>query len=267
MDRQSFDAARRTQRPPTGMDVVTTLRHFAIITFCVDPDRLQSLVHPRFEPVRIRHHQREWALVSVVPFEDRDFRFSRCPWPKWRFGQTNYRLYVVDTETGEQVAWFFGTSLDSVTVAVPRRVWQLPWHRARIQFDCEWDPHAQRYARYQMHTTRSWADASLTIEDTGEPPQSLVGFDDLETGLVVLTHPLVGYYYRRDGRLGSYSIWHDQLCTSCGELSQGTFQLLADLDLVPIGDTTSVHSVLLQHETEFTIYLPPQPVSSPGARS
>jgi transposase InsO family protein len=65
------------------------------------------------------------ALVSVVPFLDQDFHFVRCPWPKSRFGQTNYRAYVIDGKTGEHVVWFFGTSLASFLVVVPRVAWKF----------------------------------------------------------------------------------------------------------------------------------------------
>jgi hypothetical protein len=34
------------------------------------------------------------------------------------------------------------------------------------------------------------------------------GFPDLETAMVVLTHPLTGHYRRRDGALGSDAVWH-----------------------------------------------------------
>jgi len=247
-----------TRRPPSGLDVETTLAHFAVITYMVEPDALRAHVHRRFELDCITGPDgRQKGLVSVVPFMDQDFRFVRCPWPKWRFGQTNYRAYVTDTETGEHVAWFFGTVLDSVTVNVPRYAWKLPWHAARIRFDTEYDRQLERYTKYRMVTQSKWAPAELELTDTGTPPEDLLGFDDLESGLVLLTHPLHGYFYRRDGKLGSYSIWHDKLQTTVGQLSKASFPLLEQLGLVNDGDTANIHSVLMQVETEFVIYLPP----------
>ena len=35
---------------------------------------------------------------------------------------------------GERAVWFFGTSLDSFWVGVPRSLWNLPWHPARMRF-------------------------------------------------------------------------------------------------------------------------------------
>ncbi len=249
------------KQPPKGIDVETGLLNFAIVTFMVEPSVLRPHVHPRFElDTVVLPDGREKALVSVVPFVDSDFHFVRFPWLKWRFGQTNYRAYVRDTQSGEHVVWFFGTVLDSWTNVVPRFLWQLPWHRARIGFDCAYDEEAGRFTRYQMSAESEWASAELSLADTGQPPQALPGFDSLETGLRVLTHPMHGYYYRRDDKLGGYSIWHDWLQTTVGQVELARFPLLARLGLVAEGDVNQVHSVLLQHRTDFTIYLPPHHV-------
>ena len=40
-------------------------------------------------------------------------------------------------------------------------------------------------------------------------------------------------------------------------MTKARYPLLADIGLVPIGDIRNVHSVLLQREVPFTIYLPP----------
>ena len=262
MEPLTFSNELLSRRPPRGIDVDTTLSHFAIITILVEPEIARRHLHARFELDLIEINGQEWALVSVVPFVDQDFRFTRIPWLKWRFGQTNYRMYAKDTETGEHIAWFFGTSLNSWTVSVPRFLWKLPWHRARIEFDCVFDNSLQRYTTYRMQTTNSWADVEVDLTDTGEPPTELTGFDDLESGLVLLTHPRKGYFYRRDGHLGSYSIWHDRLQTTVGSVQSARFDLLTELGLVEPGEALHVHSVLMQYQTEFTIYLPPHRVES-----
>src|SRR5256885_14608386 len=93
-----------------GLSVETTFQHFVIVTYWVDPSNLRKHLHARFEPVCLAVNGRSrQALVSVVTFLDRDFRFAVCPWFKGSFGQTNYRAYVKDTQTGEHAAWFFGT--------------------------------------------------------------------------------------------------------------------------------------------------------------
>lgn len=240
------------------MAVETTLLHFAIVTFTIDPERLQPHLHARFEPDCIVDADGvSRALVSAVTFLDRDFRFVAMPWVRGRFGQTNYRAYVRDRQTGEHVVWFFGTCLDSWSVLVPRHAWQLPWHRAHMRFDCAPDTAAGAYSRYRVDTASAWAPAHLELEDTGQPPAALAGFPSLESGLVLLTHPLRGYFTRRDGHLGSYAIWHPRLEPTVGVVKVAHYPLLQTLGLAGEGDTARVHSVLLQQSIDFTIYLPP----------
>jgi Uncharacterized conserved protein (COG2071) len=250
------------RRPPHRLDVTTTLRDFAIVTYAVPPERLAPHVAPTFTPELIDTADGARALVSVVPFRDTAFRLAGCPSPGLGFGQTNYRAYVRDSTTGARAAWFFGTALDSPTVAVPRHMWSLPWHRTRIRFSCAYDSASFRYSAYSMRADGRWGSAALDLEDSGEPLSHVAGFPDVETALVVLTHPLVGVYHRRDGGLGSYAVWHARLTPTTGRCRAARFDVLDALGLVPFSDQLSPHSVLLQAVTDFTIYLPPHRLAS-----
>ncbi len=242
-----------------GLDVVSLLEHFAIITYAIPPERLRPHVHPRFDLELIHAEDGSpRALVSVVPFEDRDFRFVRCPWPRFHMGQTNYRAYVIDRETGEHCVWFWGTTLGSWTVSVPHYLWRLPWHGGRVAFDCQYDEAAGRYARYRMATRSDWAPVKLELEDTGELLDELPGFTDLEHGRMILTHPSKGAFYRRDGKLGTYNVWHDPLDLTTGRLLRAEFGLFDRLGVVPFAEQLTPHSVLIQRVTEFAIGLPPK---------
>lgn len=263
MERTTFTSAMLERRPPRGIDVTTTLRDFAIVTYAIPPQRLLPHLAPRFTPELIDIPGGKRALISVVPFRDTAFRLAGFPLPGIGFGQTNYRAYVRERPTGSRAAWFFGTALDSATVAVPRHVWQLPWHRARIRFDCTFDPTAGRYTTYSMRTDGAWGAAALEIDDSGLPLLDLAGFPDLETALVVLTHPLSGVYHRRDGKLGAYDVWHDRLTPTVGHCRSARFDALDTLGLVPFAEQSAPHSVLLQSSTEFTIYLPPRTLTNP----
>lgn len=259
MEPLRYTAEMLTRPPLSGIDVVSGLEHFAIITYAVPPGRLRPHVDDRFELDCIAGSDGEPnALVSMVPFLDSDFHFARVPWPKFEFGQTNYRAYVIDRETGKRLVWFFGTTLASWTVNVPRHLWKLPWHPARTRFSCIYDDAAGRYLRYRMATRSKWAPVRLELEDSGTRPTAPEGFPDLETAAVTLTHPLDGAFYRRDGALGSYRIWHDRLQLTAGRVVQAQIGLFDDLGLVPFAEQTAPYSVLIQHRTEFTIYLPPR---------
>lgn len=261
--------SERLSRPPSNRWCAeTTLLHFAIVTYAVDPESLRRHLHPRFAPDLLEHGPTAGnAVVSAVTFLDRDFRFAGLPWVRASFGQTNYRAYVIDRDTGEHVVWFFGTCVDSLTVAIPRYGWKLPWHHARFTFECDHDAQTNRYRSFAVHTASRWAPATIALEDSGHPPRQLDGFDDLECGLVFLTHPLRGYFYRRDRALGSYAIWHDRLQPTEGRVMNARYPLFDTLGLVPLGDTRSIHSVLIQPSVDFTIYLPPSRVSTGDSRA
>src|SRR5262249_41449305 len=114
--------------------------------------------------------------------------------------------------------------------------------------------------KFTVRTESVWAPAQLEITDSGNPPQRLSGFSNLESALVVLTHPMHGYFFRRDGKLGTYRIWHDRASVTLGGIQQARYPLLAKLGLVQEGDHGRLHSVLIQPSIDFTIYLPPSRV-------
>ncbi|HEY5971589.1 MAG TPA: DUF2071 domain-containing protein [Pseudoxanthomonas sp.] len=242
---------------PSGIDVLCKLQHFAIITYAFDPRRFSSAMPSRFKLDTILIDGKEKALVSVVPFVDIDFTSAVFPFPKFRMGQTNYRIYIVDTLTNEKCVWFLGTTLDSWTVSVPHYLWNLPWYSGKVRFDCELDE-ANKYVKYVMETQARWAPARVELVSDDSSELNLSGFPDTETGLVYLTHPLRGYYHRRDGQLGTYHVWHKQLQVTQAKLLAADFGLLDRLGLVTLPEQQIPHSVLLEPINEFTIYLPPR---------
>lgn len=250
------------ERPKvTGIDAVCRLQHFAIITYAVDPDRFSGLIPGRFKLDEVKIEGRSKALISVVPFADVDFTSAVFPFPRFRMGQTNYRVYIVDTATGERCVWFLGTTLDSWTVVIPRHIWKLPWHPGKVTFDCTYDTQARRYKRYCMRTEAEWAPAVVELSQDTDLSMCLPGFRDTENGLVYLTHPLAGFYHRRDGRVGTYRVWHQQLMVQPARLIEAKFGLLSRTGLVSEEEQQAPHSVLVQPIVEFTIYLPPKIVA------
>lgn len=244
---------------PKGVDVLCKLQHFAIITYAFDPARFAGVMPPRFKLDTVLLDGVERALISVVPFIDVDFTSAVYPFPKFRMGQTNYRIYIIDTSTGEKCVWFIGTTLDSWTRIVPYGLWNLPWYSGRVRFDCQQDG-SGAYLRYAMETRSRWAPASVELIGGRGGELSLPGFPDAETGLVYLTHPLRGFYHRRDGKLGTYHVWHEQLAVTQGSLVSANFGLLDRLGLVSVAEQQHPHSVLIEPVNEFTIYLPPKVV-------
>lgn len=243
---------------PSGIDVTCHLQHFAIITYAIDPERFKQLIPERFDLDTVLIDGQEKALLSVVPFVDVDFTSAVYPFPKFCMGQTNYRVYIIDKQTGERCVWFLGTTLDSWTLLVPRYLWQLPWHSGKVSFDCKFDSLNQCYTKYEMETQADWAPAHVELSQGVNESFNFAGFSNEETALVYLTHPLRGFYHRRDGQLGSYNVWHKQLDVKPARLKHAYFGLLSRMGLVSDADQQTPHSVLIEPINTFTIYLPPK---------
>lgn len=214
----------------------------------------------RFQLDTIQVDGSERALMSVVPFIDVDFTSAVFPFPKFCMGQTNYRVYIVDKETNEKCVWFIGTTLDSWSLVVPRYLWNLPWHHGKVTFNCSIGADG-RYESYRMKAEAEWAPAEVELLEPEDDHFQLPGFPDIETALVFLTHPLRGFYNRRDGRLGTYHVWHDRLQVRPANLKSASFGLLSRMGLVTAEEQQHPHSVLLEPVNEFTIYLPPKVLS------
>lgn len=245
------------QPKPKGIDVLCSLKHFAIITYAVPAERFQGLFPERFKLDTVEINSQKMGLISVVPFIDVDFTSAVYPFPKFTMGQTNYRIYIIDTQTGERCVWFLGTTLDSWTLAVPRYLWNLPWHAGKVRFDCIFNESTGLYEKYTMQTSSIWAEAHVELVQSPSDSFDFPGFPDTESTLVYLTHPLAGFYYRRDSKLGTYRVWHEELKVKPAKLQSANFKLLSKMGLVEESEQAFPYSVLIEPINEFTIYLPP----------
>ena len=241
------------------MDIVSPLRHFALITYAVPVERLTPHIPgERFEVPVFEIDGKRLALLSVVPFIDDGFRFWLFPFVRFHFAQTNYRVYVIDRASGQPCVWFFGTTLGGWPVRVARRLWKIPWYPAKYSHRCEVDPASGRYVTFQYETWSDWGDARVDLEDTGTPIPVLPGFASKDEMVLVLTHPVDGYFRRLDGNLGTYSVSHEVLALTVGAAKDLYFALLERLKVLTPEEMQTPHSVLLCPETRFHIYMPPK---------
>jgi hypothetical protein len=245
-------------------DVRSTLRHFALITYALPAERLARYIPAqRFEIPTFPIGGQHLALMSAVPFWDHDFRFVHlAPWLTFAFGQTNYRVYVRDRETDQQVAWFFGTTLGSPVVYIARTLWRIPWHPARYRLDCRWNPARRAYDRYACDVASAWGAAHIRLRDTGEPCPVQPGFTSSAEMQFILTHPVTGFYWRTDGRLGTYSVWHKPMTMTLGAPEHLYFGLYERLGLLTRAEMQRPHSIFLSPQVEFDVHLPPRRVGT-----
>jgi hypothetical protein len=264
MDYRERLQARLADQRTGWLDIRSDLLHFALISYALPAERLRPHIPQRFEIPTFPIGGDRLALMSAVPFVDEDFRYYRLlPFIKWRFGQTNYRVYVVDRESGEHCVWFFGTTISSPVVYLARWLWRIPWHYARYEVDCLFGEGS--YQVYHMSHRSEWASAEIDLHDSGEPAALADGFGSLAEQILILTHPVQGYFYRLDGRVGTYSVWHEPIALTVGRARRLYFGLYERLGLLTKEEMLRPHSVFICPRIRFDVHLPPKVLPETGS--
>jgi Uncharacterized conserved protein (COG2071) len=227
------------------------MRDFGIVTYCVDPDRLAALLPHSFEPdVFTLDSGRECAFVSAVPFHVASLTMAGIRIPLG-FVQVNYRAYI--RRHGERCVWFFGSSVSSHAVLVPRELYGLPWHFTESTLEATWlDAPGSAYV---LHSSGAWGAADLECEGSGEMVGRLDGFSDVHETQTVLTAPLSGFCLRGDAALLEIRVQHPLLQAQIGSARVARFSVFEDLNLYAAD--AAPHSVLLLPSTTFDV-LPPR---------
>jgi len=236
--------------------VASILSNFALINYALPAKRLRPHIHPRFEISEFEIQGKKQALLSVVPFLDEAFYFENfMSFMKFRFPQTNYRVYVIDSETGEDVVWFFGTILGSIWHQIPLYLWRMPWYFGK--FETKFEQKNGIYTHFEFQTQAKRANLQVKISDTGETISEIEGFSDLDEMRLILTHPVQGFYYRTDGKLGTYRIWHDEMDIRKAIGLSLYFEWLERLELLNQEEMKDPHSIFICPEILFKVELPP----------
>lgn len=295
MRRRTFDEYIVPRPRPRVTDVVTTLRHFALVTYTIDPDSLRRTLPPRLSPLTIDLDGTPRALLSVVLFMNSDFRPAVLPGPRFTMPQINYRAYVIDESTGDHAIWFLATLLDAWAFLVPRFIWRMPWRKGPIRIGYEYDDRTGLYKSYSVTSHSTWAPADVELIQDAAPPDGadaselfdiaadpaaevardpvpdpaaevapeleLPGFPDVETGLVCLTHAAQGFFRRTDGKIAVNRVWHNRIPVKPARLVRASFPLLERWQLVSASEQMAPYSVLIAPQIGFTSMLPPRVVA------
>lgn len=250
---------RLAQRQRGWLDIRSGLNDFALINYAVPAERLRPHIPTeRFDIPEFSIGGRSLAMLSVVPFLDAGFRFRLLPFVRFEFCQTNFRVYVIDRKTGEHVVWFFGTTLSSWTVWPARWLWKIPWYRARYARDCRYSEEQRRYEAFHYRFQSQWCDGRIDVADSGKPVDLVAGFVDRDQMMLVLTHPVDGFFYRLDGAVGTYGVWHELLDITTAEPVDLYFSLFERLAVMSPDEMQAPHSVFLCRRTVFDIHMPPR---------
>ena len=245
------------------LDVNTELEHFAIISYKVPLEKIEHLIPKPFKLWTYKENGKEYALVSAVPFKDKDFSFYRISrFPKFNFFQTNFRTYIIDERDNNYSAWFFGTTLGSFTSIIPKTIWKMPWEYANYKFSFK--KNNDYYSEYKMEFKSKLGDGIIDIESTGNKVKLLDGFKNIDEQIHILTHPIIGYYDISKEELGTYEIWHPVIDLKEGRANKLYFGLFEKLGFLSKLEMNNPHSVLLTPKIEFDILLPPKRIKTIG---
>ena len=251
--------AQRLKR--SYLDVNTKLEHFALISYKVPVEKMEHLIPKPFKLWTFIENGTEYALLSAVPFKDKDFAFYRiAKFIKLSFYQTNFRTYIIDERDNSTSAWFFGTTLGSFLSIIPKRIWKMPWEKGKYNFN--FTKTNGVYSSYNMGFKSKLGDGNIQIESTKTNAQLLNGFKSIDEQIHILTHPIIGYYYRSKKEIGTYEIWHPKMNLKIGKAKHLYFELFEKLGFLTKEEMNKPHSVLITPEIEFDILLPPKMLKS-----
>ena len=239
------------------LDINTRLEHFAIISYKVPIERIEHLIPHPFKLWTFFENGIEYALVSAVPFKDKDFSLYRIlKIVKFNFYQTNFRTYVINQTDNSHCAWFFGTTLGSITAIIPKKLWNMPWEFGKYKTNFNLENH--QYSRYQIDFQSKHGAGNIDIKSKNSKMILHDGFADLDQQILILTHPIMGYYHLTNGKIGSYQIWHPQIDLHEGQVKQTYFELFERLGFLNKKEMNEPHSILMTNEIEFDILMPPK---------
>ena len=236
---------------PSFWNATTLLKDFSIITYLVDVERLRKYIPKQFDLVTVNQHGVERGILSAVPFLDQDFCFKRFfTFVKFKFYQTNYRAYVIDKSTGEQIVWFFGTNLGSCLVNIPRILWAIPWYNAKYKNE-------SKKETYSLSIKSNFNHGYIEYLKTNQPIELLDGFISMEEMILVLTHPIRGVYHKLNGKIGTYSVAHEKMNLKIGEPKSIYFSLFEKLGLLSKIEMNKPFAIFYLDQIRFDIELPP----------
>lgn len=194
--------------------------------------------------------------MALVAFKNHGFHFRAAPFARFSCGQADYRTFV--RRGDERGVWFFGGSLSSRLVHVPNALWKMPWHHESIDIASSSNGDAGDHWRF--NADGDWGAATVALTGFGRPFAGPTSSDGSTEIAATLVDPMIGWYPRRDGGVGRYSVWHEPL-----QLQEATaavtrcdvFERLGFIDKhqPPTGAG-------LQRRVPFDVHTPPTKVTS-----
>lgn len=228
------------------------VRDFALITYLVPAERLESLLPAGTELQTFARDGASWAFVSASCFLNHELHWAGGPSPTWTFHQSTYRTYV---RRGADVGTFFLASyVETLPAALGQKLGLADTRRARFDVDIDRDP-AGGYRGYRVVIHAGGQRAHLELTATGSPGAP-PPFGSAAEHVRFLTHRLHGYAYSLAGVPIDAQVVHGEMTAYGGHLGDAYFPPLEMRGLLDREQQQRPHSVLVSPGARFQLLAP-----------
>ena len=232
------------------MDITlsTTLKHLSLITWDVDPARLQAFLPPQLIPATVPSPAGPRALFSMALMLEAGLAPKSMPWLSLYFAQLNERAYVTRPDGSGFGVYFWRSYVSSPSFIAPRWGLGMPYFWKRMTLEVKEQTLALSSKTEHFATLELSAPATSTSAN-GPSPEAV---RDLTA------NPMIGYSILRKKRLASFTVEHPPITprlVSVRHVDPST--MLAAPTLAP-GQQPVV--ACYEAESPFFIHLPPRDV-------
>jgi Uncharacterized conserved protein (COG2071) len=228
------------------MDITlsTTLKHLSLITWDVDPARLQAFLPPQLIPAMVPSPAGPRALFSMALMLEAGLAPKSMPWLSLYFAQLNERAYVTRLDGSGFGVYFWRSYVSSPSFIVPRWGLGMPYFWKRMTLEANGQVLAlssksERFAELELSTTPT--------PTRGPSPEAV---RDLTA------NPMIGYSLLRKKRLASFIVEHPPITPRLVSVRHvDPSSMIAASTLAP-GQAPVV--ACYEAELPFFIHLPPK---------
>ena len=227
------------------MELHARLQDFVYVNYAVPKQRLQKHIPKPLKLITKKINKKECGFVSVVYFRYKDLHW--IPYPRFNFGQVNYRTYVRDKQ-GKKAVYFLKTTLDSRKYTAFARFFL----RAPVK--------SSKLVTFGIHRavkiknkTGPGLNLSLLKETTFSLPK---GFTSREALLSFFAQIPLGYYSTPESMLMKIRVKHLKPKFIPCTLNNAYFKVLEQLKLLNKAEMKKPHSVFSLKDLDFEIGRP-----------
>ena len=239
------------------MRVAMTLCNVLYISYAVPERSLRDLV-PDF--IRLATLEKDIAFISIVVLRSTRVRINSLPFAHFNYNQLNIRTYIIDPITGKHGVYFLKSGVTSRFISLATRMAGIPWQQIDLEVQVNPDINGPRYC---YNAVGNWHESfNITAMEAPQPQNKLTLFADMESAVDYIVRPLIGFFGEKNGHVGRFTIWHQDIMPQIWQLQQVNFPSLNTLGITEgIGDP---HSVFFLPQADFYIDMPPTLIKRKG---